>query len=291
MQKTANQKRKQTGVRAAFLALAVCVVVLLGGVILLLFQLQTGGVLVRSGIATTRLVASTYSNTISCSGSIQPIATADVYIPASETVVSVAVADGAYVTQGDTLFTTENEHIEAEISGTITDLKVNAGMSGDDLGGQPAMRIADMNVLVGVVRVPQAAAPYVTVGSEGDVTVPSMPGFELMGTLLDISDEEKADSQNRLYHEAVIVFGDTGELSVASAIEAQIVIEDYGKVYYVPSSAVLERDGCSYVDVVYTNNTIERHQVTHLGETGDGQKIIAGDALAEGTTIRADLGE
>ena len=68
-------------------------------------------------------------------------------------------------------------------------------------------------------------------------------------------------------------------------------IKDYGEVFYVPSQAVLTLDGASYVDIIRTGGIVERHQVRLLDEADDGQKIISGDALVDGQSIRADLSE
>lgn len=315
MQSQQKRKSAQDEIRYTFFALLVLAIIMVGGAFVLIVMLQAGFIPTRSSVPTVKLSQGSYSNSVDCAGVIEPIGVHDVYAPVAGKVVSVAVHEGDIVVQGASLFVVQSPmansssgqseagsgstssetqtlgrvEVTAETSGTVTNLRVAAGDVVSDPEKLPVMQIADMNVLVASIQLPEDVLPYVKRGMEVDVTAPSRPGYVLKGTITDIANSTDADTENRAYRRATVMFGDTDDLKVGDKITARIDIDDYGKVYYAPPAAVLEKDGCAYVDIVFAGKTIERHQVRLLGTSDDGQKIIAGDALAEGTTVRADL--
>lgn len=291
--------------RVAIIALALAAVLLLGGGSFVLFQLQTGVLKSRASYSTTRLAIGNYSNTIECTGSIEPYSVNDVFIPDKANVVSVQVHDGDYVSAGQVLFTVaenadataskKQTDVLAQSAGTIANVKVTAGATAASLNGAAALQITDLNSLIGIVEVPEGSAPYVRMGTETEVTCQLSSGGSVVldGTLMNYTKtpSSHADDSSHVSYNLMIMFGDTRGVQVGSKITTQIHVDDYGTVYYVPAAAVLERDGRYFVEVVYTNATIERHQVQLLGTGDDGQLVITSDALAEGSTIRADLSE
>lgn len=291
--------------RPAIIAFAIAALLLLGGGLFVLFQLQTGALKSRSSYTTTRLVIGNYSNTVECAGELEPYSVSDVFVPENVSVSSVQVHDGDYVSAGQALFTvTESSDssanaqqttVTAQSAGTVRNVKVTEGATSSSMNGSPALQIADLNSLIGIVEVPEGSAPYIRMGSESEVICQAASGDSVVldGTLMDYLDESgsAAEDAARTSRSLMIMFGNTKGVQVGSKITAQIHVDDYGTVYYVPSAAVSESDGRYYVEVVYTNATIERHQVKLLGAGEDGQLVITGDALAEGSTIRADLSE
>ena len=157
-----------------------------------------------------------------------------------------------------------------------------------------AMQIADMNVLVGVVQVPEYVSVLLEDGQYANVTSTVTPGVHYKGMLTGLSKDSGSSSltsSGQALYDASIMFDDPGSLKVGDPIDAQMRIDDFGQVFYVPANAVREIDGTAYVDIVRSNGTIEQHQVELLGTGDDGRKIIKGDVLTSETTIRADLGE
>ena len=121
--------------RSALIALVACSMIVLLGITILFTQLQSGSIPIRGLYATTKLTVGSYSNTISCSGAIEPIDKSDVHVPSAGTVSSVLVGEGDYVTQNDVLLEMQDgSNVAAEISGTVTNLKVNPGMNSSSLG-------------------------------------------------------------------------------------------------------------------------------------------------------------
>ncbi len=291
--------------RSAIVALALAAILLIGGGLFLLFQLQAGVLKSRVSYSTARLAIGSYSNTIECTGSIEPYSVSDVFVPAKATVNSVQVRNGDYVSAGQALFTVvegsdsaageQQTAVTARSAGTVANVRIVSGSTASSLNGSAALQITDLNSLIGIVEVPEGSAPYIRMGNEVKVEgqTPSGDNVVLDGTLMDYVETPSlsTDGSAQTSYKLMIMFGDTKGVQVASKITTHIHVDDYGTVYYVPASAVAEQDGRYYVEVVYTNATVERHQVQLLGAREDGQLAITGDALAEGSTIRADLNE
>lgn len=92
------------------------------------------------------------------------------------------VRDGQYVKQGTVLFEMrdgqdEPQVITASVAGTVTNLKVAVGMTSDQLAQQgPALQIADMNVLIGVVQTPEYVSVLLEAGQYVSITSTVTPG-------------------------------------------------------------------------------------------------------------------
>ena len=79
------------------------------------------------------------------------------------------------------------------------------------------------------------------------------------------------------------------KLKIGMSASAQISIQDYGAVYYVPASAVGSNNSGAYVEAIVDKSTVKQYGVTQLGTLEDGRLVIQGVSLTEGMTIRTDL--
>lgn len=292
--------RQEMKLRTAAYALVVVAAIVLGGGLFMVAAHDSGMFKTTGAYTTTLLVPGSYSNTIECQGSVAPIRVTDVSTKTKGTVTAVHVKDGQYVKQGTVLFeiqdgSDEPQAITASVSGTVTNLKVAVGMTSDRLAQEDAaLQIADMNVLIGVVQTPEYVSVLLEAGQYVSITSTATPGITYAGMLTGFSKDSSSSfltSSGQALYDASIMFDDPGKLKVGDPIVAQMHIEDYGQVFYVPASAVREIDGVAYVDIVRAKGTIEQHQVELLGTSDDGSKIVKGDVLTSETTIRADLSE
>lgn len=292
--------RQEMKLRTAAYALIVVAAIVLGGGLFMVAAHDSGMFKTTGAYTTTQLVPGSYSNTIECQGSVAPIRVTDVSTKTKGTVTAVHVKDGQYVKQGTVLFeiqdgSDEPQAITASVSGTVTNLKVAVGMTSDQLAQEDAaLQIADMNVLIGVVQTPEYVSVLLEAGQYVSITSTATPGITYAGMLTGFSKDSSSSSltsSGQALYDASIMFDDPGKLKVGDSIVAQMHIEDYGQVFYVPASAVREIDGVAYVDIVRAKGTIEQHQVELLGTSDDGSKIVKGDVLTSETTIRADLSE
>lgn len=292
--------RQEMKLRTAASALIVVAALVFGGGLFMVGAHASGLLKTTGAYTTTRLVPGTYSNTIECNGSVKPIRVTDVDTKAKGSVTVVHVRDGQYVKQGTVLFEMrdgqdEPQVITASVAGTVTNLKVAVGMTSDQLAQQgPALQIADMNVLIGVVQTPEYVSVLLEAGQYVSITSTVTPGVRYQGMLTGFSKNPSSSSltsSGQALYDASIMFDNSGALKVGDPIVAQMHIEDYGQVFYAPATAVREIDDVAYVDIVRANGTVEQHQVELLGTSDDGSKIVKGDILTSETVIRADLNE
>lgn len=290
------EKRQRQQLQAATIVLIVASIVLfIGGIVLITAQ-STGALTFTGSISTARVTAGSYSNSIECEGVVAPIRVTAVTTKAPGAVTSVAVSDGQYVKQGTVLFEMQDgdeapQPITASVSGTVMNLQVTQGMSSEELASLgAAMSIADMNVLVGVVRVPEYISVLLNSGEYVSMTSSVTPNEQYHGMLMGLTKEEDPEltSTGQALYDAKIMFDDIGSLKVGDPIVAQMDVKDYGQVFYVPASAVREIDGVAYVQIVRQDETIEQHQVELLGSTKEDQKIIKSDMLTSETIVRTD---
>lgn len=291
--------RHRAQLHMATIALVVVAFVVFGGGALLLAAQVTGSLKLTGSYATTQVVAGAYSNTIECAGSIQPYRVTSVATSTPGTVTSVYVREGDYIRQGTVLFDVQDgsgvtQSVTASVSGTVRGLNVEPGMASDAFATDlPALQIADMNVLVGVVQVPEYVSMLVRSGQYVSVSSPVTPGVDYEGMITGFSKEATPTltDAGQAQYDATIMFDDLGTLQVGDSIVAEVRIDDYGEVYYVPACAVEEIDGVAYVDIVRADATVRRHQVELLGTDDSGNKIVYGDVLTSETVIRADTSE
>lgn len=292
--------RQEMKLRTAAYALVVIAAIVLGGGLFMVAAHGSGMFKTTGAYTTTQLTPGTYSNVVECSGNVEPIRVTDVSTKVAGTVTAVHVRDGQYVKQGAVLFEIQDgagelQAITASVSGTVTNLRVTVGMTSAELAqGGAALQIADMNVLIGVVQVPEYVSVLLEDGQYANITSTATPGVHYKGMLTGLSRDSGPSSltgSGQALYDASIMFDDPGSLKVGDPIDAQMRIEDYGQVFYVPASAVREVDGVAYIDIVRSKGTIEQHQIELLGTSDDGSKIIKGDVLTSETTIRADLSE
>lgn len=292
-------KRERRQLRSGIYVLILAVVVLFcGGVILI--SAQSMGALVFSGsISTASVTPGSYSNVVECEGSVAPIRVTTVTSKTPGTVSSVAVHEGQYVRQGAVLFEMQDgeespQPITASVSGTVMNVNVAIGMTSNELATLDyAMEIADMNVLVGIVKVPEFVSVLLDDGEYVSMTSSATPGVKYQGMLMGLSKEKTTELTNagQALYDAKIMFDGIGALHVGDPLVARMDVEDYGQVFYVPASAVEEINGVSYVQIVRHNGTIEQHQVEMLGTEKSGQKIVKSDILTSETIVRTDWGK
>lgn len=293
------EKRQRRQLQAAGIVLIVAVVLVFGGVLIMLTAQSTGVLKFTGAYTSARVVPGSYSNTIECAGSVQPIRVTPVTTKTTGTVSAVLVADGAYVRQGAVLFEMRAgdeapQQITASVAGTVMNLQVAVGMTSEQLAGMGyALQIADMNLLVGVVKVPEFVSVLLQDGEYVSMESSVTPGVSYHGILMGLSKEKTVEltSSGQALYDATIMFDDTGALRVGDPIVAQMHVEDYGQVFYVPASAVGQDDGVAYVQIMRGDGTIEQHQVELLGTAESGERIVKSDVLSTESVVRADLSE
>lgn len=293
------EKRQRRQMQTAAIVLIVVIVIVFGGGLIMLTAQSTGSLTFAGMVNTARVVAGSYSNVIECEGKVEPIRVTAITTKVPGTVVEVHVSDGQYVKQGAVLFemqdgADEPQPIIASVSGTVMNVQVEKGMTSEQLASmESVMDIADMNVLVGLVKVPEFVSVLLQDGEYVSMSSSATPQVSYHGMLVGVSKEKSVEltSAGQALYDATIMFDDSGALRVGDPIVAQMHVEDYGQVFYVPAQAVGEIDGVAYVHIVRGDGTIEQHQVELLGTEESGQRIVKSDVLTTETVVRAEFEE
>ena len=187
--------------------------------------------------------------------------------------------------------------VRATSRGTVLNLKAEEGMSTAMLNAQgPAMQVSDLSTLLAVVDVPESSASAVVRGQEANVTGDTLGADKVIrATVTKVSDvPNESDSQDPnapLFYKATLTLGSDSGAKVGMTVHAEIELQDFGTVYYVPESAIRDQDGATFVEVVYSDDTSAQRQVIVVGHTDNEQAVIDAGTLVPGTTIRADLDE
>jgi multidrug efflux pump subunit AcrA (membrane-fusion protein) len=294
-----NTEKLDKQMRQSVIVFVIVIAVVALGVCILMTRLYSGAMQSPGSYSTTRLVVGAYSGTIECTGSVEPIHSSDVYQDGNATITAVMVKEGDHVRRGHALYEVETAEgtsttVTADASGTVANLKIQPGMTGDNFDANvPVLQIVDSNVLVGIIQVPENAASLIKTDQEVSTLLTADQVSANTGIITEVSSvpSSKRTQDGQLAYDATLMFDDDEGLQIGAQVVAKVLIQDYGQVYYVSATAVKVQDGIAFVDIVYTKGTIEEHQVQLLGTNDDGSKIIKGDVLADGTTIRADLGE
>lgn len=182
--------------------------------------------------------------------------------------------------------------VRAGESGTVVNLKAEKGMTTGNLNAKgAAMQIADLDTLVAVVKVPESSVSSVSRGQEATVTSTSLPNRKIQATVSKIASTPN-DSENgngEKTYNATLTIGSDKKAKVGMGVTAEIELQDFGTVYYVPQTAIQDKDGLTYATVIYDDGTTEQHQVVVVGTADDGSQVIKADSLAQGTTILSDV--
>lgn len=295
----ALDRRHYSQIQFATIALIAMTIIIALGACVLLGAYYSGALKLTGSYATTQLIPGTYSNTIECEGSVQPMRVTNVTTKATGAVTKVYVHNGQYVPQGTILFDIGEDQstaqaITSSVAGTVANISIHEGTTSAEIeSSEYAMQIMDMNVLVGMIQVPEYVAELLENGQYITLSSSATPNVEYGGIITGTYRSESASlsSSGQILYDAKVVFDGVGNLHVGDPLIAKIYIDDYGQVYYVPAAAVEEIDGAAYIDIVRASGTVEQHQIELLGTNDDGYKIITGNVLTSETVIRSDLSE
>lgn len=206
--------------------------------------------------------------------------------------------------------------VKARAAGTVASLDIEKGAAVSASSDKAAMKIVDMSDIVAVVEVPESQVANVVKGQQATVTCPAVSDEPISATVLRVADtpvgtkDEQSpqagdgtqtdsaqgtsslsdgSSNGATYNVTLSLDTVDAKLKVGMTASAQISVQDYGTVYYVPASAVGSANTGTYVEAVVDKSTVKQCGITQLGTADDGRLIIQGVSLTDGMTIRTDL--
>lgn len=207
-----------------------------------------------------------------------------------------------------------NLTVTAPADGTVNDLNIQVGSNSVEFNANGgAMKIVDMDTVTCVAQVPESQVGNITQGQTATVTADSVDGSfsaivsrvsdtpsksksksstDAASTEGDASSDSASDEAAQTMYDVVLTLDKSSKkLKVGLSATASITIQDFGIVYYVPSSAVGNGNSGAYVESVSDEKTTKQYSVTQIATADDGQLVIQGASLVPGMTIRTDLSQ
>ncbi len=209
--------------------------------------------------------------------------------------------------------------VKAPVDGTVASLAVEKGSAVAASSDAAAMKIVDTSDIIAQVEVPENQIANIVKGQKATVTCTALGDKTFKATVSRVADtpvetqgdqsaasQESADgtssqdgteaadngetaSEGALYSVTLKLKDIDSAVKIGMAASAKITIQDFGTVFYVPSSCVATNNSGAYVEAVVDKSTVKQYSVAQLGTADDGKLIIQGASLMEGTVIRTDL--
>ncbi len=189
-----------------------------------------------------------------------------------------------------------NSNIYAPVSGTITEVYAEPGVSGSGNGSSVMFIIQDTENLKVVANIMEYDVGSVTIGDRVVVTTDATGDAEIGGTLskiaptstLSSTGEETSTSTEAEYQSEITVDPDGAKQGIKIGMNAQlsIVTEERKDVFTVLYDAVVKTPDRTIIYAV-ENNAAKAIEVT-TGLENDLYIEVSGDGLAEGMQIISD---
>ncbi|GGL52834.1 HlyD family efflux transporter periplasmic adaptor subunit [Sporolactobacillus putidus] len=188
------------------------------------------------------------SSDVTGSGDLTPAVDEDIVIgsgDASKTVSSVNTANNATVKKGDTLVTyTDGTTLTAPDNGTISNLNLFAGDRA--AAGKVIAHLTNYNNLNMVAQVDELDIPKLKDGQAVTVTVNAYPNQKFAGTVTSIANAGTDTNGVATFNVTIQMANSTG-LKAGMTATADVVIQKKDNTLYVPSGAVHQQGGQSFV--------------------------------------------
>lgn len=206
--------------------------------------------------------------------------------------------------------------VKASVGGTIASLAIEKGSAVTAASDTAAMKIVDTGDIVVVVEVPESQIANIAKGQSATVSCPSLDNASCKATVARVADTpvesdqnaslssqtastsdgaqdpdnaEQATAEGAKYQVTLKLKKHDSAVKIGMSANADITVQDFGTVFYVPSTCVATGNSGSYVEAVVDKSTVKQCGITQLGTADDGKLIIQGASLADGTVIRTDL--
>lgn len=206
--------------------------------------------------------------------------------------------------------------VKASVGGTIASLAIEKGSAVTAASDAAAMKIVDTGDIVVVVEVPESQIANIAKGQSATVSCPSLDNASCKATVARVADTpvesdqnaslssqtastsdgaqdadnaEQATAEGAKYQVTLKLKKHDSAVKIGMGANADITVQDFGTVFYVPSTCVATGNSGAYVEAVVDKSTVKQCGITQLGTADDGKLIIQGASLADGTVIRTDL--
>ncbi|GAA0179321.1 efflux RND transporter periplasmic adaptor subunit [Clostridium sediminicola] len=175
--------------------------------------------------------------------------------------------------------------LEAPTSGYVSAINVTENNFASN--AQPAITIENIDEIIINANVTESYVNKLSIGDEVSVIIESLDNLELTGTIDTLS--TSADARTLLFPLTVKIKNEEHTIKPGMFATVDFVAEESLDTLYVPSDAVLLRDGVHYVYIQSEDNKVERREVTIGIDTGYFIEILEG-VTADDVVITKGLG-
>ncbi|MGI6704681.1 MAG: efflux RND transporter periplasmic adaptor subunit [Clostridia bacterium] len=160
---------------------------------------------------------------------------------------------------------------------------INVGVGEMVSPGAPVAMVVDMSAVVLEGSIGESLINHVEKQEDIEIRIPSAGEKPFNGTIKEIS--PAADQRTGLFGLKVLIDNPDGAIKPGMFAEADLVKDSRQDVVYIPSSAVLSKNGDRFVYIVEGGKAVYREVATGIG--GDGTiEIISGVKEGEEVIVR-----
>jgi multidrug efflux pump subunit AcrA (membrane-fusion protein) len=229
-------------------------------------------------VNTTLAVQGQLRNYLALTGDIISGSTVDTFSDAAGKVTRVYVSNGSRVSRGDAIAAIDPsrpgmEYVasiaRAPITGTVVALPAQVGMTVSQ--SVPLARIAGGSALEIRLFVAERDISKISVNLPCEIALDAYPGEVFQGSVSEVS--PTVDAASRTMEIRVNVRNPGSRLKAGMFAKVRVITERKSNIVKVPSAALIQRFGESYVYVAENDdsgNKIARRQVVTVGILVDG---------------------
>lgn len=166
----------------------------------------------------------------------------------------------------------EDMTVTAPITGFVSMNYITEGNMASN--AQPAMLIDDISSIIVEASVTESLINKVALGGKVKVVIGSLDNKEFIGTIDELS--TTSDARTLLYPVKIKVENDNNQIKPGMFATVLLETERSDKALYVPSEAVILREGVRYVYVLRGEDKVERVQVEIGVDTGYFTELTKG---------------
>jgi len=177
--------------------------------------------------------------------------------------------------------------IRSPLSGVVYDRRIEPGEIASTMGGDPLLRIADLNSVYFEATVPERLAPQVHPGQRVTVTIHSDGEQSLEGTVKLLVPVADPESRNFLAH--ITIPKAPGVSRPGTYASGSIILEERRDAVVAPKDAIVERGSLTLVYVVKDKKVEERQVSIGLTDKARAQ-ILSGVKVGEVVVVEGAQG-
>jgi RND family efflux transporter MFP subunit len=169
--------------------------------------------------------------------------------------------------------------LRAPFNGIVTARNVDVGTYVANGSGNQLFVVACTSPLRIYVQVPQAYAPSVKIGMEGEMTLPQFPGRTFQAHVTNTAG--MIDPTSRSLQTELQIPNESGELLPGAYVQVTFKFTDNSPVVTIPENALIfQREGAA-VGVVDPDGKVEIRRITILEDFGDQLQIAGGLSVSD----------